>query len=156
MTGPTRAAAGSAPRPDGGTPLRMLVLEILRGQPRPAKAYALLDALSRRLGRRVSPPTVYRALDWLVAAGLVVRIERRDAYVASRHAGSDEDRLFLLCARCGGAEEMIDRRLTDLLITDARAAGFSVARSVVEVEGTCRDCADEAARSGAGVGVDLP
>lgn len=144
-----RAAGGEAGTPDGGTPLRMLLLDVLRGQTRPAKAYALLDALSQRLGRRVSPPTVYRTLDWLVAAGFAVRIERRDAYVASRHAGSDEDRLFLLCSRCGGAEEMLDRRLAELLATDARAAGFSVARSVVEVEGTCRDCAAEAGRAGA-------
>src|ERR1700730_2149398 len=50
------------------TPIRRRVLEIVWGQHQPIGAYAVLEALQERAGAgAAAPPTVYRALDFLIA-----------------------------------------------------------------------------------------
>ena len=56
------------------TELRRRVLEILWNSPTPLGAYAILDVL-REDGRLGAPPTVYRALDFLLEQGLIERSE---------------------------------------------------------------------------------
>ncbi|MEJ0059912.1 MAG: hypothetical protein WDM79_10225 [Terricaulis sp.] len=53
------------------TPLRRRVLELLMDHHGPAKAYDLLS----QLDAGAKPPTIYRALDFLVRMGLAHRIE---------------------------------------------------------------------------------
>src|SRR3546814_7167147 len=53
------------------TPIRRKVLEILLVQHRSVKAYELLD-LIRSVQPGAAPPTVYRALDFLVDEGLEI------------------------------------------------------------------------------------
>ena len=68
------------------TAQRRRVLELVLGAGRPLGAYELLDAL-RREGGGAGPPTVYRALEFLVAHGLVHRIETLHAFVGCDHPG---------------------------------------------------------------------
>jgi len=56
------------------TPIRRKVLEILLAQRRSVKAYELLDMI-RAVQPGAAPPTVYRALDFLVEEGLVHRLD---------------------------------------------------------------------------------
>lgn len=65
------------------THLRLAALEEI-AESGPLGAYRLMARLSSRLGRRMDPPTVYRALDFLMNAGLIARLESRSAYVV-RH-----------------------------------------------------------------------
>ncbi len=51
------------------TPLRRIAYEVLLAAGGPASAYDLQRALELRLGRRVSPPTVYRATALVSAVG---------------------------------------------------------------------------------------
>ncbi|MHA1109066.1 MAG: transcriptional repressor, partial [Alphaproteobacteria bacterium] len=61
------------------TDLRRRVLELIWDRHEPVRAYDLLDQL--RAGRRsAAPPTIYRALDFLLEAGLIHRIESLNAY----------------------------------------------------------------------------
>src|SRR5204863_259080 len=60
------------------TPVRRRVLEALASSHKPLGAYEIIDLLVDR-GRRPAPITVYRALDFLREAGLVHRIESRNA-----------------------------------------------------------------------------
>ena len=62
------------------TPLRRRVLELVWSSHKPVGAYALLDKLRNEdLGS--APPTVYRALDFLIENGLIHRIERMNAFI---------------------------------------------------------------------------
>ena len=61
------------------TPLRRRVLELLLDQHGPAKAYDLLPLIDA--DKSAKPPTVYRALDFLVRMGLAVH---RSAWTAHR------------------------------------------------------------------------
>ena len=62
------------------TGTRQRILELVWAGHRPVGAYELLAALGRD-GQPAAPPTVYRALDFLVDQGLVHRIESLNAFV---------------------------------------------------------------------------
>ena len=123
------------------TTLRRQVLELLWENGRPMGAYDLIEALKRRDSRPVGPPTVYRALEFLISQRLVLKIESRNAYVPCSHPERDHDCLFFICSNCGASAEAADPRLERLLAEDAADLGFNVTRRVVEVEGTCGNCA---------------
>ena len=126
------------------TPLRRRVLEMVLEAGQPVGAYALLDRLrAERPG--AAPPTVYRALDFLLAQGLIHRIERLNAFTPCTEAAHGHDHehphQFLICRNCGRTAELSDDMVAAAVAAAARAAGFSPARTTVEVEGTCEACA---------------
>ncbi len=122
------------------TRLRRQILEMLWERGRPTGAYDLIEALKRRDSRPVGPPTVYRALEFLISQGLVSKIESRNAYVPCAHPERRQDCLFFVCSNCGESVELEDPRVEQLLAQDAADLGFRVTRRVVEVEGTCATC----------------
>ncbi len=122
------------------TKLRRQVLELLWESGRPTGAYELIAALRLRGSRPVGPPTVYRALEFLMSQGLVSKIESRNAYVPCAHPERRHDCLFFICNDCGAAAELEDLRIERLLAENAAALGYRVTRRVVEVEGTCASC----------------
>ena len=122
------------------TPLRRQVLELLWANGRPMGAYEVLEALRHRNSRSVSPPTVYRALEFLISQRLVSKIESRNAYVPCVHPERRHDCLFFLCSSCGASAESEDPRIEELLAEDAAVLGLRVTRRVSEVEGTCASC----------------
>ena len=128
------------------TPLRRLVLEEIACSHTAVGAYDILDRLSRKADKRLAPISVYRALDSLVDAGVVHRLESRNAFFACHapHAG-DRHQVVLACESCGVVAEVAADSVFSGLATTAASAGFTIARSMIEVFGTCRDCADHAA-----------
>ena len=123
------------------TELRRRVLELLWASGRPTGAYELIEAATRTDSRPVGPPTVYRALEFLMAQGLVSRIESLNAYVPCVHPERDHDCLFFICSRCRASVELEDPRIGGLLAEDAAVLGFVATRRTVEVEGMCAQCA---------------
>ena len=83
------------------TELRRRVLELLWESGRPTGAYELIEAVKLGASRPVGPPTVYRALEFLMAQGLVSRIESLNAYVPCVHPERDHDCLFSSAAAAG-------------------------------------------------------
>ena len=110
------------------------------GEERPTGAYELIEALKLRNSRPVGPPTVYRALEFLMSQRFVLEIENRNAYVPCAHPERRHDCLFFICSNCGVSAESEDPRIEQLLAEDAAVLGFRVTRRVVEVEGTCSSC----------------
>ncbi len=121
------------------TPLRRRVLELIWTSHEPVKAYDLLDRL-RGERRRAAPPTVYRALDFLLEHGLVHKIESRNAYVGCGRPGHGRAAQFLICNRCGEAAEIADGEILDLIAAKADAMGFSMQAHTIEVTGCCASC----------------
>ncbi|NEV63417.1 Fur family transcriptional regulator [Thiorhodococcus minor] len=121
------------------TPQRRRVLEILCAAERPLGAYEILDAM--RVGNRsLAPPTVYRALDFLLEQGLVHKLESRHAFVGCTHPEHPHSCQFLICADCGLVTEVEDAAVAESLASVAAASGFRAERPVVELIGTCADC----------------
>ncbi|MBE9606538.1 transcriptional repressor [Acetobacteraceae bacterium H6797] len=140
------------------TELRRQVLGLILSEAQPIGAYALLDRLkAERPG--AAPPTVYRALDFLLDQGLVHKVERLNAYVGCAEPVADHcchnhdhhhehpahdhghPHQFLICKQCGKAIEMSDVGVQSAIKAAAERLGFHIARASVEVEGTCSECA---------------
>ena len=123
------------------TELRKRVLELLWASGRPTGAYELIAAIKPRDTRAVGPPTVYRALEFLMAQGLVSKIESLNAYVPCIHPERDHDCLFFICNGCQTSVEFEDPRIAGLLANDAAVLGFVATGRTVEVRGMCARCA---------------
>ncbi|MDJ0387075.1 Fur family transcriptional regulator [Roseomonas sp. E05] len=130
------------------TELRRQVLALVLEAEQPLGAYALLDRLkAQRPG--AAPPTVYRALDFLLEQGLIHKVERLNAFVGCVEAGYDHGgghdhhhpHQFLICRDCGVTVEISDPAVAHALADAAARVGFRVGNATVEVEGFCAACA---------------
>lgn len=135
-----RARARCGPRL---TDTREAILRLILEAGRPVTAYELLDSLSERTGRPRNPPTVYRALEFLLEQGIVSRVESLGAYTICSHIGESHSCVFFLCTCCGEAEEVSDQSLDTRLAEMASALDFSAAQPVIEINGLCRNCHHE-------------
>jgi Fur family zinc uptake transcriptional regulator len=122
------------------TPPRRRVLEILCASDRPLGAYEILAAMRRPGEGRAAPPTVYRALDFLLEQGLIHRLETLHAFIGCTHPDHPHSGQFLICADCGEVQELEDQAVVERLGNAAAESGFQPERPVVEVIGTCADC----------------
>lgn len=125
------------------TPLRRRVFTLLAEAGQPVAAYELLDRISGdKAGGSAAPPTVYRALEFLQAQGLVHRLASQSRWVVCDHPQDDaHGGLFLVCNECGQAVEWIDERLARAVSASARQAGFRIGNEILpELEGICGDC----------------
>ena len=109
----------------------------------PVGAYALLDAL-RQSHPGAAPPTIYRALEFLAAHGLIHRIESLNAYIGCAHPDRPHAGQFLICAKCSAAAEIDDPSISRALSKTASGLGFAVTRQTVELSGLCPSCRSEA------------
>ena len=122
------------------TEMRRRILKLLWESGRPTGAYELIEALKLRESRPVGPPTVYRALEFLMSQGLASKIESRNSYVPCAHPERQHYCIFFICNDCGASVELEDQRLERLIAEHAALIGFRPTRRVVEVEGTCASC----------------
>ena len=137
------------------TPLRRDVLRLVLEAEAPIGAYALLDQLKGSRAK-AAPPTVYRALDFLLEQGLIHRLERLNAFMGCAEAleghahDHDHDHVhehphqFLICRGCGITREISDHAVAEAIAAAAARGGFSGARATVEIEGLCAHCGNAA------------
>ncbi|MCC5857990.1 MAG: transcriptional repressor [Ectothiorhodospiraceae bacterium] len=121
------------------TPIRRRVLELIWRRHEPVKAYDLLDSLKSN-HRSAAPPTVYRALDFLLEEGLIHRIESLNAYVGCGDPGKPHLGQFLICQQCNAVAELNDPDIRNLLLEKAGAMGFQVHWQTIEINGICPQC----------------
>jgi len=115
-----------------------LVFDELSRADGPLSAYAILENL-REAGLR-APPQVYRALEKLVDAGRVHRLDSLNAFVACRHPHACEASpctVFTICDTCGQVEELTSPKLAATMAEVAKGADFKLRHSTVELHGTC-------------------
>ncbi len=127
------------------TQMRRRVLALVWGGHQPIGAYAILEALKADYPR-AAPPTVYRALEFLIGIGLIHRIESMNAFVGCTRPNERHSGQFLICGGCGSAAELDDSGIDDAVRRGAGALGFLAQRQMIEVTGLCPDCR----RDGAG------
>ena len=122
------------------TPLRRQMLELICASHVPVGAYDLLDRLERAREGRAAPPTVYRALDFLMEHGLIHRINSLNAYVACFGPHRPHDACLLICETCRAVEEIEAEAVRRAIERQAASAGFGVRGQTIEVTGLCRAC----------------
>jgi Fur family zinc uptake transcriptional regulator len=87
-----------------------------------------------------APPTVYRALEFLVEQGLLHRVEALNGFVVCDHFGGHHESLFLVCSACGMVSEMDAGDSLAPLVARATAVGFTPAEQSLVLTGTCQRC----------------
>jgi len=118
---------------------RRRVLEIIWRGHGPVKAYDILDTLNGS-GRRTAPPTVYRALDFLLDAGLIHRVDSLNAFVGCPHSPGAHHAQLLICSRCGAIAEIEDQDVRAVVDASGARHGFTVEPQTLEIRGICPDC----------------
>lgn len=125
------------------TKLRRRVLELVWQSHKPLGAYDILAVLSETDGRRAAPPTVYRALDFLLGNGLIHRIVSLNAFVGCICPRQGHQGQFLICRACHTAIELEQPAIRQTIIDSAEQVGFAVESQTVEVIGVCTTCRKE-------------
>lgn len=122
------------------TPRRLEVLRLLAQQAGAISAYDLLDLL-RVSKPRAKPPTVYRALDFLLQQGIIHRVESDNSYILCHHLEEPAHTSALfICDQCRLVVERTTSDIGDALRQLAKKFGFSVNHSVIEAHGLCSLC----------------
>lgn len=126
------------------TALRKRVLELVWQSHKPLGAYDILAVLSEEDGRRAAPPTVYRALDFLLENGLVHRIASLNAFIGCTQPEHAHEGQFLICRQCHSAIELEQPSISQAIVHSAHSVGFRVETQTVEVVGLCASCQEPA------------
>lgn len=122
------------------TPLRREVLDLVAKARKPVKAYDLLEWL-RDSHAGAAPPTVYRALDFLLENGFIHKLESINAFVFCQHPAEAHQVPFLICDVCENATEVCDEgAIAKLIEQQARGFGFRSKAQTLEVHGVCKAC----------------
>jgi Fur family zinc uptake transcriptional regulator len=121
------------------TPIRRDVFGLLCRHERPVGAYELLDEL-KALRPRAAPVTVYRALEFLLTAGLAHKVNALNAFTACRGSDLSHTGLMLICSKCSNVIELEDRKVESSIQRSAADLEFATGNKLVEVVGTCSDC----------------
>jgi Fur family zinc uptake transcriptional regulator len=125
------------------TDLRRKVFEEIASTQASVGAYEVLDRLAKK-GTRLAPISIYRALDALLEAGVVHRLESKNAYFACRqlHRPRTGRRpMFLSCEKCGVVQEVDGDDIFRAIDSAAHAAKFEPRVRFAEVSGMCHECA---------------
>lgn len=126
------------------TELRRRVLELVWASHAPIGAYDVLRRLSQE-HEGAAPPTVYRALDFLLEQGLIHRIESLNAFVGCPDPAETHISQFLICEGCGTAAELQDPGIERAIARSAGDLGFLIKDKTVELRGLCPECRDDQA-----------
>lgn len=128
------------------TPLRQAVYRLILSTKIPLGAYDLIDALQheqdagriKTKAKRIAPPTIYRALDFLLHSGLVHQLSSINCFVPCCCPGNTHTPAFLICQKCRGVTE-ISQPSSDYwkVVNDKN---FTVCKSIIELQGLCYDC----------------
>jgi Fur family zinc uptake transcriptional regulator len=118
---------------------RRRVLEIIWRGHGPVKAYDIIDTMNAA-GRKTAPPTVYRALEFLLEAGLVHRVDSLNAFVGCPRSPGAHHAQLLICSHCGTIAEIEDPAIREVVDQQSARHGFAVEPQTLEIRGACPAC----------------
>lgn len=130
---------GAAPQPRLNDNERAILGELRARHGAPVSAYDIRDAL-RDQGVKY-PMTVYRALDKLMASGLVHRIESSNGFVACSTDCRAGQPAFAICSACGAVSEFVATAVMSVVTDAVGAFKFEPSSVTMEVRGVCHACA---------------
>jgi len=121
------------------TAQRRRILELVWSSHKPVGAYDILDRLNQD-GKNAAPPTVYRALEFLIEADLVHRLDSLNAFVGCPDPSNPHTGQFLICTSCRSVAELDDQEISELVENHAARRGFTAIRQTLEIQGICQAC----------------
>lgn len=122
------------------TALRERVFQHVTASHRPVSAYDLIESLAQD-GKRLAPVSVYRILEVLQSAGIVHRLETRNAFYACMSAHeADRQTVTFVCGECDCVTEAEAPDAFRAIGEVSKAAHFQPQGTIIEVTGICAAC----------------
>ncbi|OAJ33719.1 transcriptional repressor [Piscirickettsia salmonis] len=121
------------------TQVRKQVLTLIWQAQSPIGAYALLEAL-QHYQANAKPPTIYRALDFLLDHQFIHRINSLNAYIACAHPEQTHSPYFFICKHCNSSFEISHFALDQAIEQAVQNFGCKVEDKMIEVTGLCKAC----------------
>ncbi len=125
------------------TAVREQVFSLLANANGSMGAYDLLTQL-QKTDAKAKPPTIYRALDFLLEHGFVHKVESQNAYVLCSHFAEHHKAQLLICDQCGDVQEINSTAISKALISAAKKANFQIVEPTIEAHGVCEKCQHQA------------
>ena len=104
-----------------------------------------IEGVLRSRGVHVGKATVYRTLDLLDRAGLVVEHDFGEGFKRYEPQGATSHHEHLVCVECGKVVEFTSERIERMKALIAEEHGFRHNHHRLEIYGVCRDCQGRAA-----------
>ncbi len=118
---------------------REFILNVFLRQEGHLSADDLVD-LIRREDHRISRATVYRALQWMVEAGIARKVDFGEGRFRFEHSYRHPRHFHLICKTCNRSQEFLSSDIEALVEEVAAARSFSARQSVLQIYGTCAEC----------------
>jgi Fur family zinc uptake transcriptional regulator len=123
------------------TDIRKRVLRLVWQDHKAKKAYELLDLLDKENKTKgVKPPTVYRALDFLLEHGLVHKLESENAFIGCPHPEEEHQGQFLICDTCGEIEEVAFPNFEKQVRKVVAKHNATLLKPTLEIRVLCKEC----------------
>lgn len=126
------------------TPIREQVLRCVWSSHRAIGAYSIIHELAKQSSKAPAPPTVYRALDFLLDSGLIHRVNSLNAFIGCSSPGHPQNSPLLICRLCQNTLELVSTSLDSALAQAAAAQSFTLEQASIEVSGVCQHCQSQA------------
>ena len=119
---------------------QQIVLDIIEKAKGPLKAYSILFNVQKK-GIN-APQQIYRALDKLIEAGKIHKIESKNAFVACKNSNCEVSKAtaFSICESCEIVDEISDTKLSKYLSKFNNKKGMKFKRFNLEFFGLCKKC----------------
>lgn len=118
------------------TPIRQKVLDIITKNHKALKAYDILEIL-RQEGFNDKPPTIYRALDFLIENAAVYKLNIINSYCAS-FVKKNTLFGFLVCEKCFEVEQYENPKLTSEISKIIK--NKTIKNIAIEITHICNSC----------------
>lgn len=121
------------------TTVRRKVLKLMLQTSGAISAYELLDSL-KITDPSAKPPTVYRALDFLLEQHFIHRVESQNAFIACNDFSDSHQLQLFICQKCQDVQEVHSPQIQQSINDQARLNDFQVKTQTVEAYGLCHQC----------------
>jgi Fur family ferric uptake transcriptional regulator len=132
----------SALRPAGGkrSGKRDRIMAVFLRQEGHLSADDLFE-LMRREAAGIGRATVYRTLQWMVNAGIARKVDFGEGRSRFEPSYRHPRHFHLICTTCHRSSEFLSSDVETFIEEVAAARNFAQTQAVVQIYGTCDDCA---------------
>ncbi len=121
------------------TPIRQRIFELIRSTHKAVGAYQLLEILQRE-DPKAKPVTIYRALDFLLEAGLIHKVASLNAFIGCSKPETLHNSVLLICDNCQNAKEVEAQHVYEAICEISAQNAFQAQQLTLELHGYCDAC----------------
>jgi Fur family zinc uptake transcriptional regulator len=121
------------------TPIRQRIFELIWSNHKTVGAYELLATLQQE-DPKAKPVTIYRALDFLLEAGLIHKVASLNAFIGCSNPQTAHNSVLLICDDCHDAKEVAAQEVYEAICEIGKNNAFHPQKLTLELHGVCDDC----------------